>query len=180
MLRHAKVGEVITCKHLSQAGTNTAYRLTRLTGNLAYLGEEITMENEQPGSEVVHTHSFLCLQAGGAEIQFAYFRGKSIIYDNVFPIIVENSEQESDKIIGGFSEHRAITPEEKKLFEEVVCLKGAKYTPIVVSEQIVYGKNLRFFCLQESVTNPPVFKFVYVTIYVPHEGKPEITSIVDF
>lgn len=66
-----KVGDTITIKRTSQAGTGYRYALVRLTGGVA-LVEELSEDADTPGGTSVQSFIFRFLQPGQVEIQFAY------------------------------------------------------------------------------------------------------------
>lgn len=101
MIRKAfKVGDTITIKRTSHAGTGYRYALVRLTGGVA-LVEELSEDADTLGGMSVQSFTFQFLQPGQVEIQFAYYRDATgVLYEDVFPYTVVTSEK-ADIIIGG-------------------------------------------------------------------------------
>ena len=96
-----KVGDTITIKRTSQAGTGYRYALVRLTGGVA-LVEELSEDADTPGGTSVQSFIFRFLQQGQVEIQFAYYRdSEEVLYEDIFSYGVVTSEK-ANPIIGGF------------------------------------------------------------------------------
>lgn len=85
-------------------------------------------------------------------------------------------------IAGGWSRYSAnITTEAKAAFDEALKgLTGVSYTPVAVAEQVVAGKNFRFFCNAHSVIPNPVNYAAIVTVYKPLSGSASITDTQAF
>ena len=67
---------------------------------------------------------------------------------------------------GGWSDAEVLTPHEVDVFERAFeGFTGVRYTPCLVSAQIVSGKNYRYFCIAESETSPPRMGLAIVSIY---------------
>ena len=82
-----KVGDTITIKRTSQAGTGYRYALVRLTGGVA-LVEELSEDADTPGGTSVQSFIFRFLQPGQVEIQFAYYRdSEEVLYEDVFSYV---------------------------------------------------------------------------------------------
>ena len=159
-----KVGDTITIKRTSQAGTGYRYALVRLTGGVA-LVEELSEDADTPGGTSVQSFISRFLQQGQVEIQFASYG-------------VVTSEK-ANPIIGGFREFRPLTDQEKEIFRTCMTLKGVDYTPLLVAEQLVSGYNYRFICMTESLIREPKYGFAKVTIYAPLRGEPILESIIE-
>ena len=173
-----KVGDTITIKRTSQAGTGYRYALVRLTGGVA-LVEELSEDADTPGGTSVQSFIFRFLQQGQVEIQFAYYRDSvEVLYENIFSYGVVTSEK-ANPIIGGFREFRPLTDQEKEIFRTCMTLKGVDYTPLLVAEQLVSGYNYRFICMTESLIREPKYGFAKVTIYAPLRGEPILESIIE-
>ena len=109
-----KVGDTITIKRTSQAGTGYRYALVRLTGGVA-LVEELSEDADTPGGTSVQSFIFRFLQPGQVEIQFAYYRdSEEVLYEDIFSYGVVTSEK-ANPIIGGFGEFRPLTDQEKEI-----------------------------------------------------------------
>ncbi|ADV43795.1 protease inhibitor I42 family protein [Bacteroides helcogenes] len=185
MIRKAfKVGDTITIKRTSHAGTGYRYALVRLSGGVALLDESVeTADVNQPGGMTVQSFTFQFLNPGQAEIQFAYYRDtKEVLYEDVFPYTVVTAEEAAaDALkVGGWGEYEPLTDEEKSIFQTCMTLKGVDYTPMLVAKQLVAGYNYRYFCMTKSVTREPKFGFAKVTIYAPLKGEPVLESIVEY
>lgn len=84
----------------------------------------------------------------------------------------------SEQISGGYTADRALTAEDKAIFDEVMKdIMGVGYTPTLVATQVVSGINYRFTCDAEVIVPDGEKYTAYVVIYAPLEGKPELTSI---
>ena len=90
-------------------------------------------------------------------------------------------EQIEQTLVGGWEmpEDKTVTPELQEMFEKAMeGLVGVTYEPLeLVATQLVAGTNYMFYCNGTTVTNPPVTKAYFVTIYQPLEGAPEILAI---
>ena len=180
MIRKAfKVGDTITIKRTSHAGTGYRYALVRLTGGVA-LVEELSEDADTLGGMSVQSFTFQFLQPGQVEIQFAYYRdGEGGFDEDVFAYTVVTSEK-ADIIIGGWGEFEPLTDQDKELFQTCMTLKGVDYTPLLVAKQLVSGYNYRFICMTKTVTREPKYGFAKVTIYAPLKGEPLLESIVEY
>ena len=97
-----KVGDTITIKRTSQAGTGYRYALVRLTGGVA-LVEELSEDADTPGGTSVQSFIFRFLQQGQVEIQFAYYRDLE-------------DEQCETHYYGADGQHRFLDEEENTFF----------------------------------------------------------------
>lgn len=80
--------------------------------------------------------------------------------------------------IGGWTPYHELTAEDKKVFEQAIKnILGVKYTPKMVSTQVVAGVNYRFRC---DATVPPSYAIweAIVEIYKPLNGDPYVTGII--
>lgn len=94
-----KVGDTITIKRTSQAGTGYRYALVRLTGGVA-LVEELSEDADTPGGTSVQSFIFRFLQPGQVEIQFAYYRdSEEVLYEDIFSYEVVTSESMTELLI---------------------------------------------------------------------------------
>lgn len=86
----------------------------------------------------------------------------------------------SGKIVGGYTDSRSLTDEEKALFESLASeVAGVKYKPVNVATQVVAGTNYRFLCTgREKGRKGKRFDAVIV-IYkpLPGQGDARVTSI---
>lgn len=83
-------------------------------------------------------------------------------------------------LCGGYTEQRALTDDERQLFEEVTRgLDGIDYTPESVATQVVAGINYRFICTAKTLTPKPETYQTEITVYkpLPGQGDPKITQI---
>lgn len=79
---------------------------------------------------------------------------------------------------GGWSKYEKLTQGDEKVFKEAIGgIIGVKYTPNLVSRQIVAGMNYRFKCTARPVTPASTEYEAIVQIYAPLKGKPFITHI---
>lgn len=180
MIRKAfKVGDTITIKRTSNAGTGYHYALVHLNGGAALISETIEA-TDKPGDLSVQSFTFQFLQPGLVEIQFAYYRdAQKISYEDIFPYLVVAPEK-ANTIMGGWSEYEPLTEKDKEIFDACMNLQGMDYMPLLTAKQLVNGNNYRFFCLTKSVTSEPKFGFAEVTIYAPREGEPVLESIIAY
>lgn len=87
---------------------------------------------------------------------------------------------DTNNIKGGWSSFSPVTKEDEKIFSKAINgLLGFKYTPELVSYQIVAGKNYCFICKAVSTTNPSKEYYVSVTFYVNLDGDIENLDITD-
>jgi hypothetical protein len=79
---------------------------------------------------------------------------------------------------GGWSPYHALTAEDKKIFDEAMHgFVGVKYTPQMVSTQVVAGMNYRFKCSATMSPSNAIWEAI-VEIYSPLQGKPYVTGII--
>ena len=85
------------------------------------------------------------------------------------------TQQES--LVGGWTAYRALTPQDQKVFDEAMRgFVGVKYTPQLVSTQVVNGINYRYKCSASMPPSQLVWEAI-VEIYSPIEGVPHVVSI---
>ena len=86
----------------------------------------------------------------------------------------------SDPAVGGYTDPRRPTTEERALFEAAVAsIDDTTYKPLNVATQVVAGTNYRFVCkARENGRRGKRFDAVIV-IYkpLPGQGEPRIPSI---
>ncbi|MBI1836100.1 MAG: hypothetical protein HYR91_02420 [Flavobacteriia bacterium] len=84
-------------------------------------------------------------------------------------------------ILGGWSLYRELNVNDLTVFNEALNgLVGVKYTPQLVSTQIVAGENYKFKCLaQPSVIEMTQYEAI-IHIFKPLSGMPFITHITSF
>lgn len=183
MIRKAfKVGDTITIRRTSHAGTGYCYALVRLSGGVALVDETIEDEGK-PGSMSVQSFTFQFLHPGQVEIQFAYYRDvKEVLYEDVFPYTVVTAEVAAADAMkeGGWGDYEPLTKEDTTIFRTCMTLKGVDYIPLLVAKQVVAGYKCCYFCMTRSVTLEPKFGFAKVGIYAPASGDPILESIVEF
>lgn len=182
MIRKAfKVGDTITIKRTSHAGTGYHYALVRLSGGVALVAETVEAEEGKIGGMTVQSFTFQFLNPGQVEIQFAYYRDvKEVLYEDVFTYTVMTAEEANAAALGGWSEREPLTDEEKAIFQTCMTQVGMDFTPLLVAKQLVAGYNYRYYCMTKSVTCEPKYGFAIVTIYAPLKGEPVLESVVEF
>ncbi len=84
------------------------------------------------------------------------------------------------RIVGGYTDQRRPSAEERELFETVTAqIDDIEYKPVSVATQVVAGTNYRFLCkARENRKRGKRFDAVIV-IYkpLPGQGEPRITAI---
>ncbi|MDR1541619.1 MAG: hypothetical protein LBU32_27245 [Clostridiales bacterium] len=86
--------------------------------------------------------------------------------------------RKSKPMPGGYTEDRELEPEDMEIFEAVMAdAEDAEYEPTLVATQVVAGVNYRFTATATSDDVQP--NLVYVYIYQPLDGTPELTEIVN-
>lgn len=81
--------------------------------------------------------------------------------------------------VGGYTDDREITAEELSIFEQVTKdLVGVGYKPKSVATQVVAGTNYRFTATATPTTPDAEAYDVYVFIFQPLDGSPELGEIV--
>ena len=95
------------------------------------------------------------------------------------PVTTTTTTEEPPPLVGGYSQDREITPEDKEIFNEVMDgMTGVSYELISVATQVVAGMNYRF-----RVTGTPVAPeaepfAAYIYIFKPlGDGTPELTQL---
>ncbi len=90
------------------------------------------------------------------------------------------SANEPEQVAGGYTDDRAITDEDMEIFNKATAENvGVTLEPSLVATQVVSGTNYRFTATSTPVSPDAESKQVYVYIYVPLDGEPELTEIVD-
>ncbi|WP_299122181.1 hypothetical protein [uncultured Tenacibaculum sp.] len=85
---------------------------------------------------------------------------------------------ENQTVVGGWSPYTALTPEDRKVFDEAMAgLVGVNYTPEQVSKQVVAGINYRFKCEASMPPSMAVWQAI-VEIYQPLDKKPHVVGII--
>ncbi|MEG1590332.1 hypothetical protein [Chryseobacterium sp.] len=80
-------------------------------------------------------------------------------------------------LVGGWTAYHALTSEDQKVFDEAMRgFVGVKYSPKLVSTQLVNGTNYRFKC-DASMPPSDVIWEAIVEVYCPIEGVPHVVSI---
>jgi len=86
---------------------------------------------------------------------------------------VVTSEEENPQHLGAYTEGRALTKDEQKLFNETY--KGEiKLTPMTVSTQVVAGTNYKFICKDKGGSTYQVIIYQKLPAY---GGEAEVTTI---
>lgn len=80
-------------------------------------------------------------------------------------------------LVGGWTAYHALTAEDQKVFDEAMRgFVGVKYSPEMVSTQIVNGTNYRFRCNASMPPSDVIWEAI-VEVYCPIEGVPHVVSI---
>lgn len=89
-------------------------------------------------------------------------------------------KQKGDEpITGGYTEDREVTADDLSVFEEATAeLDGVSYEPTLVATQVVAGTNYRFTATATPITPDAESYAVYVYVFVPLDGAPELTEII--
>ena len=83
-------------------------------------------------------------------------------------------------LVGGYTADRKPDADDLAVFEEVMAgLVGVQYEPTLVATQVVAGLNYRFTATATPVVPDAEPYTVYIIIYKPLSGPPELTEIVD-
>lgn len=85
-------------------------------------------------------------------------------------------------IPGGWSEYTTrVSMDARRAFDDALQgLAGVNYTPIAVAEQVVAGKNYRFFCNAHSVVPNPIYYAAIVEVHKPLNGSASLGEIQTF
>ena len=90
-------------------------------------------------------------------------------------------EAEDSQMVGAFGEDRALTAEDRAVFDKAMeGLMGVSYEPLLVSTQVVAGLNYRFTA--EATVVAPDSEPTKVLIYIFQplgDEPPELVEIVD-
>lgn len=88
------------------------------------------------------------------------------------PVDALVAEADSTYMVGAYADFRALSDEDRQLFETVYAHHG-KLTPQSVATQVVAGTNYKFVCTDEAgnVVKVVVFK------PLPNRGEPKVSSI---
>jgi hypothetical protein len=87
-------------------------------------------------------------------------------------------EQTREVKPGGYSQDREVTPDDLAIFEAVMAdAQDAEYEPTFVATQVVAGTNYRFTATATPKSADAKPYSVYVYIYQPLDGEPELTEI---
>lgn len=83
-------------------------------------------------------------------------------------------------IAGGWSKFRALTAEDKEVFDKAMDgIMGVSYEPLLVSTQVVAGENFKYLCNATLVIKDPTTSHKMVQIFRSLENEVSITSITD-
>ena len=89
-------------------------------------------------------------------------------------------KEKDEPVAGGYTEDRAITDEDMEIFEKALDgLTGVSYEPTLVATQVVAGINYRFTATATMIIPDAEPYEVYIYIFKPLEGDPELTEIVN-
>lgn len=85
-------------------------------------------------------------------------------------------------VAGGWSKYSTnISSEAKAAFEEALRgFTGVNYVPVAVAEQVVAGKNFRFFCNAQNVIPNATNYAAIVSVFKPLDGGAKITDTKTF
>ena len=87
---------------------------------------------------------------------------------------------QNNPIAGGYTDDRTPSAEELEMFEAVTLnMVGALYEPELVATQVVAGINYRFTATMTPVVPDAQPQPVYVYIFQPLDGEPELMSVED-
>jgi hypothetical protein len=90
------------------------------------------------------------------------------------------SQPAEENITGGYTEDRALEAEDRDVFDKATAeLVGVGYEPTLVATQVVAGVNYRFTATATPITPDAKPYTVYVYVYQPPGGEPELGEIVD-
>jgi len=79
---------------------------------------------------------------------------------------------------GGYSKDREVAPDDLAIFEAAMAdSQDAEYEPTLVATQVVAGTNYRFTATATPKSADAKPYSVYVYIYQPLDGEPELTEI---
>lgn len=85
---------------------------------------------------------------------------------------------ETSANVGGWSPFRALTIEDKQVFDKAMSgLVGVDYEPLLVSTQVVAGTNYRFFCNAKVVYPSSPNYAAMVQIFKSLQGDITISTI---
>ncbi|MCL2671141.1 MAG: hypothetical protein FWF10_03785 [Clostridiales bacterium] len=83
-------------------------------------------------------------------------------------------------IVGGYTEDRAVTEDDLAVFNAAMeHLVGVNYVPTLVATQVVAGTNYRFMATAMPVVPDAESYEVYIYIFQPLAGDPELVEIVN-
>ena len=93
----------------------------------------------------------------------------------------EDSQVDDSQLVGAFGEDRALTAEDRAVFDEAMeGLMGVSYEPLLVSTQVVAGLNYRFTAEATVVAPDAQPTKVFIYIFQPlGDEPPELVEIVD-
>ena len=90
----------------------------------------------------------------------------------------KKSEPGAPAIVGGYSQDRAVTPEDMEVFNQALeGFVGVAYEPTLVATQVVAGMNYRFTATATPVIPEPDSYTAYVYIFKPLDGPAELVNI---
>lgn len=180
-----KVNEIFTIEKYICGSTGTDFYLCRLEGGIILLDVRITpCAGFAIGGKQKKIFTFQCVREGSAAVQFAYVQSSTApyaySYEEVIPFEIEGINPPK---VGGWTEFRPLTPEDKEVFDKAMeGLDGVGYKPTEVATQVVAGTNYCFYCEATIVCKEPVkYKAtVYIFRPLPYTGQdPFIVKIVD-
>lgn len=85
-------------------------------------------------------------------------------------------QKESRQLAGGYTEQRAIAPDELEMFKKLTSSSAMVFSPISVATQVVAGLNYKFLCKCCDATGR-TSTLCEIVIYRPLEGAPMVTSM---
>ena len=110
----------------------------------------------------------------------------ALLFCLVFSILVtglagcreKDKDPEDPPIVGGYSQDRAVTPEDMEIFNQAMeGFTGVAYEPTLVATQVVAGMNYRFTATATPVIPEPESYTAYVYIFKPLNGPPELVDV---
>jgi hypothetical protein len=139
---------------------------------------------EHIGAPVTRHWTFLAVKSGMAEIQFVKLRPgepSKAIYEEILPIDVKPADGSSTMFekavrVGAWSPFEKAKDDDPDFKDAFDGLLGVGYTPLLVTTQLVNGKNY-IFLANADVTSPESVPYsVLVRVYKGHDVKARIVN----
>ncbi|MBH8556554.1 hypothetical protein [Hymenobacter negativus] len=85
---------------------------------------------------------------------------------------------QANTLPGGWTPYHPLTPQDQQVFNEAMHgFVGVKYTPQVVSTQVVAGTNYKFKCSATLPQGTAIWEAI-VEIFAPLNGQPHVVGII--